>query len=92
MGWQDLVKQLEMIRVWNPRRSINRITLGCTVKIGGLENLASASGNLITHLDLTYSKGSKDLDFKVLAKQLPNLKGLAVSADVWFVCVSGQPM
>lgn len=77
--WQDLVNQLEMIKSSNPHRSVSRLTLGYKIKIGSLESLVSASGNLIIHLDLTYSKGAKNLDFKAMAKQLPNLKGLAVS-------------
>lgn len=79
MGWQDLVNQLKMITASNPRRAISRVTLGYKIKIGSLGTLALASGGSLMHLDLTCAKGAKNLDFEVMAKQLPNLKGLAVS-------------
>lgn len=62
------------------------------MKIGSLGNLASASGSLITHLDLTRSTGAKSLDFKAMAKQLPNLKGLAVSIYVSMAYVAVFPV
>ena len=44
----------------------------------------------MTYLDLTYSGGSKKLDFKVVARQLPNLKGLAVSTNIRLAFVFGK--
>lgn len=78
MGWQDLVSQLKIIRASNPRREVNRITLGYCVKVGNLGNLCKAAGGVLRYLDLTYSKGVKNIGFRELAAQLPNLKGLAV--------------
>ncbi|CAM9290633.1 unnamed protein product, partial [Choristocarpus tenellus] len=78
MGWQDMINQLKLICACNPRRNIRRLTLGPCVNLGSVGNLSLASGGKLTHLDFTRIKGTKHLNFRELAKQMPYLKGIAL--------------
>lgn len=68
----------------NPSRAVKRVTLGENVKIGSFRCLSAAVGGTLTHLDLTRGTGAKFIDFQLMAEQLPNLRGLAVSECMKF--------
>eukprot|EP00752_Nemacystus_decipiens_P003039 g2817.t1 len=88
MCWADMLTQLKNMRASNPLRSVSRLTLvGGRSKLilGSFPRLAQAAGgsDVLTHLDLTGAGGARKINFDVLAKALPNLKGLAVDDLFW---------
>lgn len=78
-SWHELVTQLQHMRLSNPARPVTRLTLGHRTRTDSLADLSAASGGRLTHLDLTRSAGSKHVDFCLLAKHVPSLRGLSVS-------------
>lgn len=82
MGWKALMLQLKIIKASNPRRVVSRITFGRGMCMGSMVKLREAAGDVLTHLDMTGCREVKNMDFDMMGKQLPHLKGLAVRSTI----------